>query len=991
MTGGGVITAAESYDYLADAWTARAALATARYLATATELDDGGIVVVGGRDAALTALDTAAAWDWDTLAWTTAAGSMPDARYNHAAALVSATRLLIAGGEDGGGGFLATACECDLETGLFAATTGPMAVARCELTLTRLPSGKILVAGGRNGGGFLATCQIYDPDARTFSAAASMAHTRAGHTATVLPDGHVLVTGGNGTGTGWSEIYDESTDTWQAPILLHESRYYHAAVVLRDGRVLVAGGRFAGVARTSAEIFDLNTEAWTLTGALATGRYYSGACRLANGRVLLTGGMTFVGMFLLPLATCEMYDHVEGSWGATAPMGDARYAHAQIIGAQMRQVVSPWEAEFGTDQGRIAPPGWTPPAGTYALCLGSADRGQVYRLRAGTDEIAWWQMDLFAGAMLVRAPMRITLPTAIPLGAAFTVAIRVDARDRWSKSYVSTSPELGKTIDLSDAVINVSKDAGVAHVLVLRLELGATGAPVDVEVCEPTVYIDDIEMDLAPGQPAIINREPPPNATDIAVDVTTRFQLVDIGAAGPQLDQLYCDGVLIYDGGVVTPGWTVNVNPTADPDIIAVDFLPPADFDSEATVTVRVLASTVGGASSIDETYHFHCADVDPPQLTTAQGRELRRVRVTFNEAVKQVAAANSDDALNPANYTLARQTTPAVQVVVESVETVAATQVDLLADIDLTPGATYQLTVANVEDPVGNAIAAPDHVVTFAAFTPPQPNGRRWSLWQMIPALNREEDATGDLANFVSCFQEVADLLIYDVDRWTDILDPDYAPENFLDAILASLGNPFALAEVDKRRLANVLVDIYREKGTDEGIIDSVRFFLGLEVTIVCPFRDEWWILGIRGTLGGEDPTGRVVTVDAVTDVFTLAAHGFSDGDEVSFTTTGALPGGLALLTIYYVRDATAATFKVSATEGGSAVDITDAGAGVHSVHCEVPGVGIVGSHLERERFVYEIHSAVALTAIQRTQITTLAEYMQPANMHLTSIVEPP
>jgi hypothetical protein len=49
-----------------------------------------------------------------------------------------------------------------------------------------------------------------------------------------------------------------------------------------------------------------------------------------------------------------------------------------------------------------------------------------------------------------------------------------------------------------------------------------------------------------------------------------------------------------------------------------------------------------------------------------------------------------------------------------------------------------------------------------------------------------------------------------------------------------------------------------------------------------------------------------------------------------------------------------------------------------------------MIGSSDVRERFVYEIHSAVVLTATQRSQITVIAEYMQPANMHLEAIVAP-
>ena len=72
-----------------------------------------------------------------------------------------------------------------------------------------------------------------------------------------------------------------------------------------------------------------------------------------------------------------------------------------------------------------------------------------------------------------------------------------------------------------------------------------------------------------------------------------------------------------------------------------------------------------------------------------------------------------------------------------------------------------------------------------------------------------------------------------------------------------------------------------------------------------------------------------------AATDIITSNTHGLSAGDLIQVTTDGAdLPAGLAVTTDYYVIDPTTNTFKVSATLGGTAVDITDAGTGTHTFH---------------------------------------------------------
>ena len=65
--------------------------------------------------------------------------------------------------------------------------------------------------------------------------------------------------------------------------------------------------------------------------------------------------------------------------------------------------------------------------------------------------------------------------------------------------------------------------------------------------------------------------------------------------------------------------------------------------------------------------------------------------------------------------------------------------------------------------------------------------------------------------------------------------------------------------------------------------------------------------------------------------DTFTSLAHGLSTDDRVFFTTVAgeAIPTGISITTLYFIRatGATADTFTVSTTSGGSALDITAAG----------------------------------------------------------------
>lgn len=78
----------------------------------------------------------------------------------------------------------------------------------------------------------------------------------------------------------------------------------------------------------------------------------------------------------------------------------------------------------------------------------------------------------------------------------------------------------------------------------------------------------------------------------------------------------------------------------------------------------------------------------------------------------------------------------------------------------------------------------------------------------------------------------------------------------------------------------------------------------------------------------------GGTLFTAAVTDVVTSAGHGLANGDVLILTTSNTLPAGLSAGTAYYVRDTTTDTFKLAATSGGSAIDITDTGTGTHRWH---------------------------------------------------------
>lgn len=392
-----------------------------------------------------------------------------------------------------------------------------------------------------------------------------------------------------------------------------------------------------------------------------------------------------------------------------------------------------------------------------------------------------------------------------------------------------------------------------------------------VELELPAAYVDAVIEDASSsvvGQtPTLINLSPEKSETVVPRATLVEFDLATLDAAGT-IDatsvQVYIAGVLALSGVSFQSGFSGSLS-NPQPDVYRVSIDRAADFTSEQVVSVRVVAYATGDpAHVLDETYSFTVEDYAPPRITRAEAVELSRVRVTFNENITQTASG-SGSALTAGNWTLERlgdYLNPLVSARITGGSVVTTKVVELETDIPLTPGGTYRITAANVTDLAGNAIVAPDNTAMFLGWRPPVPEGRIFDLYRKLPLINRQEDESKDLYRFIACLQEVTDLLLYDIDKWIEILDPDLAPEQWVDAMLADLGNPFEfdLSLTDKRRLAQVLVDIYRLKGTKVGIESVIRFFLGLTVDVdTFNASSDTWVmgeseLGIDSILGTSD-----------------------------------------------------------------------------------------------------------------------------------------
>ncbi|MDJ0767106.1 MAG: phage tail protein [Myxococcota bacterium] len=355
----------------------------------------------------------------------------------------------------------------------------------------------------------------------------------------------------------------------------------------------------------------------------------------------------------------------------------------------------------------------------------------------------------------------------------------------------------------------------------------------------PALSIEVIAATQADARLCLINRHPGPGEENVPFDWTIALEIVDTGPDGVDLDatQIWVDDALAFDTGVFQPDFAgpgSDLAITADSLRIFID--PVAHFESQATVAVRVVSATIGGAYDLDETYSFIIEDRTAPRVLAAQATGQRLIRIGFDENVKVI---------DPSGFSFQSLDLPAVPISPVSA-ILRGSVVEVVVHTEMTPDARYQVTVDGVADINDNPILPPYNATVFTGFRPVRPDNRRFNLWEFVPKYNRRIDETGDLRRFIDCLQEVLDLLLSEIDRFPNIWDIERAPESFLDLILLDLGNPFLfdLSELSKRRLASLLLDLYKLKGTALGIQNAIRFFLGIEVEIV-PFTADVMSLG--------------------------------------------------------------------------------------------------------------------------------------------------
>jgi N-acetylneuraminic acid mutarotase/uncharacterized protein YjdB len=317
MSSSGVVSSTDLYSLASQTFGAASASAmnVARWLHTATLLNDGTVLIAGGSDLANEeTLDTAEIYNPAAGTFTLLSATLNTARIGHTATLLNNGQVLIIGGYDPELGLIADAELYDPPTQAFI-DLGDTNSPRYNHTATMLWNGQVLIAGGEmdpTPSGAFNTAEIFDLPSQTFTLVpVPMTTPREGHAAVLLNNGQVFIAGGDNPPTGSQnsgEIYDPTSNTFTAVTsTMTVPRISHVMTVLNGGKVLIAGGATdsggSSTALNTAELYDPTSQTFTAVGNMTSVREHQTASLLNDGTVLEAGGTDGTNIF----NTAELY------------------------------------------------------------------------------------------------------------------------------------------------------------------------------------------------------------------------------------------------------------------------------------------------------------------------------------------------------------------------------------------------------------------------------------------------------------------------------------------------------------------------------------------------------------------------------------------------------------------------------------------------------------------------------------------------------------
>ncbi|MCC6994648.1 MAG: ABC transporter substrate-binding protein [Deltaproteobacteria bacterium] len=290
-----VLAASERYAPASGTWRQAAPMVDSRFGYALVQLPGGEVLVAGGcsTPSCLATTGTVEIYSPAVDRWRAAPRLLTNRAFATASVLNSG-EVLVVGGCDVSG-CTATAELYDPVRGSWR-DAAPLETARGRHRATVLPDGRVLVTGGcetlacqrvRDG------AELYDPVAERWQPAGTTT-PRAGHSATLMPDGAVLLVGGCAEAACSPPLTtaERWTPTGITPLAaMRTPRYEHSAALSADGLLLVAGGCHDGGTCTAlTELYDPVADLWSALPALSSERGHHASALLRDGRLLVVGG-----------------------------------------------------------------------------------------------------------------------------------------------------------------------------------------------------------------------------------------------------------------------------------------------------------------------------------------------------------------------------------------------------------------------------------------------------------------------------------------------------------------------------------------------------------------------------------------------------------------------------------------------------------------------------------------------------------------------------
>ena len=535
ITGGmaqsGVLSSAEIYSPISQTFAANGTMNVARWLHTATLLNDGTVLVAGGSDLGNEeTLDSAEIYTPATGAFTLLTSTLNTARVGHTATLLNNGQVLIVGGYDPDFGLIADAELYDPPTQTFI-DLGDTNSPRYQHSATMLQNGKVLIAGGDadpTPNAAFNSAELFDPVAQVFtSVPVPMTAMREGHAAALLNNGQVLITGGDLPGTGSlssAEVYDPTSNTFSAlTSTMTVPRISHATNLLNGGKVLITGGATDASGNStplsSAEVYDPASQTFTATSNMTSVRDHQTTSLLNDGTVLVDGGTDGVNIF----NTAELYMTSQLNGLASITIAPA----SPTIGMGLQQAFTA-VGTFGDGSSQnLASAIWSSSnTGVATVSNDSTDFGAAASLTQGTTTIS-------------AAASGITGSSSLTIGAPTLASIQLDPQGSTlpvgaTQQFTATGVYSdGSTQDLTSTATWNSSQLLVA---VINSSGMAAGLLQGVSVIQASSGSISANTNLSVSSPALASIAVTPTSPTLAVGASQQFDAMGTYTDGSTQD-----------------------------------------------------------------------------------------------------------------------------------------------------------------------------------------------------------------------------------------------------------------------------------------------------------------------------------------------------------------------------------------------------------------------------------------------------------------------